>query len=236
MTDAEKLAKIAENQQKVYDAGKQAQYDEFWDTLQKNGTLTDYRGVFAGTSWTPELFNPKYPIKPTNAYNMFSWFCRSGVGSNLDKLIDLSQFNIDFSECKFFTCAFQNARIKNTGFIDFSNAGTLDRVFDGSDWGLIQKIHLKVVETNKYSAPFTYCYNTEEIIFSNDSVIANNGINLQWSTKLSKESIESVVNALSTTTSGLTVTISKTAKENAFTDEEWATLIATKQNWTINLI
>jgi hypothetical protein len=67
-------------------------------------------------------------------------------------------------------------------------------------------------------------------------VIGQKNFNVHWSPKLSKASIESIINALSSTTSGLTVTISKTAKEAVFTTEEWATLIATKPNWTISLV
>lgn len=59
--------------------------------------------------------------------------------------------------------------------------------------------------------------------------------NFQWS-PLSKESFISVVNALSDTTSGLTATFKKTAKEAAFTEDEWTTLTATKSNWSFLLV
>ncbi|MEE0896308.1 MAG: leucine-rich repeat protein [Acutalibacteraceae bacterium] len=62
------------------------------------------------------------------------------------------------------------------------------------------------------------------------------GLDLHWSTKLNKASIESVINTLSATTSGLTVTLSQTAVNNAFTTEEWEALEATKPNWTISLV
>ena len=66
--------------------------------------------------------------------------------------------------------------------------------------------------------------------------IAVDGCNLGYSKKLNKESIKKVIGILSTTTSGLTVTLSKTAVNNAFTDAEWNTLIATKPNWNISLV
>lgn len=72
------------------------------------------------------------------------------------------------------------------------------------------------------------------------------GLNLQYSTKLTKASIESIVKILDTTTSGLTITLSKTAVDKAFetsegandgsTSAEWQALIGTKSNWTISLI
>jgi len=53
---------------------------------------------------------------------------------------------------------------------------------------------------------------------------------------LSYDSIVSIINALSNTTSGLSVTFSEEAKLDAFVDDEWEALVATKPNWTISLI
>ena len=57
MSIADKLTTIAENEQRVYDAGKQAQYDEFWDDFQKNGTEYMYYGyAFANRDvWTQDM-------------------------------------------------------------------------------------------------------------------------------------------------------------------------------------
>lgn len=57
-----------------------------------------------------------------------------------------------------------------------------------------------------------------------------------YSHYLSKDSITSIVNVLSPTVTGFTVTLSKRAKEAAFTADEWAALIATKSNWTFSLV
>ena len=46
----------------VYDKGKQDEYDRFWDSFQKNGTLRFYGNAFSGNGWNDETFNPKYPI------------------------------------------------------------------------------------------------------------------------------------------------------------------------------
>ena len=45
-----------------YADGKQAQYDEFWNGYQQNGNKTNYNNAFYGYGWTPETYNPKYPI------------------------------------------------------------------------------------------------------------------------------------------------------------------------------
>jgi hypothetical protein len=103
---------------------------------------------------------------------------------------------------------------------------------------------LLVDENTKHGGGFESLYGLKEVRFN--GTIGQNGLNFQWSTKLSKASIESVITALSPNTSGLSVTLSKTAVNAAFetsvgakdgsASAEWATLIATKQNWTINLV
>lgn len=74
MSIAEKLTTVAENQQKVYDAGKQAEYDRFWDVYQANGTRTNYYQAFQHDFWNDDNFHPKYPINcrgaSTNARNL----------------------------------------------------------------------------------------------------------------------------------------------------------------------
>lgn len=80
-----------------------------------------------------------------------------------------------------------------------------------------------------------------------EGTIAKNGFNVQYSKKLNKTSIESIINALSKTTSGLTVTLSKTAVNNAFgidvddastypEGSEYYELRQSKSNWTINYV
>lgn len=67
--------------------------------------------------------------------------------------------------------------------------------------------------------------------------------NIQGSTKLSKESIASIITSLSETKSGVTLTLPEQAVNNMtypFTYKEviynsWEELIATKSNWTISL-
>lgn len=92
---------------------------------------------------------------------------------------------------------------------------------------------LVVTEQTTFSDAFYYCNKLQNIVI--EGVIANN-IDLQWSTVLSKASIQSIVGALSTTASGKTLTLSKTAVNNAFTTAEWTALANTRSNWTISLV
>ena len=74
MTTAEKLTTIAENQQKVYDAGyadgveagAKSEYDRFWDEFQNKGGKASYYWAFYGDRFTDETYNPKYDIVCSN--------------------------------------------------------------------------------------------------------------------------------------------------------------------------
>ena len=76
MTIAEKLTTIAENEQKVFNAGKQAEYDRFWDLFQDYGNRDHYQYAFSYFNFDDDSYNPKYPIKATRSvysgYYMFA--------------------------------------------------------------------------------------------------------------------------------------------------------------------
>ncbi len=108
----------------------------------------------------------------------------------------------------------------------------------------IRKIILQTnnMSSNCFSNAFYGCSSLENIVFEGE---IRYSISFAQS-PLTKESIISIVNALSSTTTGLTATFNKTAVNTAFetsegaadgsTSEEWLNLIATKSNWTITLV
>ena len=56
------------------EAGKQAEYDKFWDAYQENGNRYDYAYGFYNLGWTDDSFMPKYDIKMRlNNYAAFCW-------------------------------------------------------------------------------------------------------------------------------------------------------------------
>lgn len=81
---------------------------------------------------------------------------------------------------------------------------------------------------------FLNCPKLEELNCEGELDIT--GLDLKDSPKLNKASIESIISVLSTTTTGLSITLSQTAVNNAFTTDEWNALIATRTNWTISLV
>ncbi len=241
MSIADKLVTIAENQSKVYDAGVKSEYDRFWDTYQQNGTRDRYRHAFAGDAWSDTgLLPPKYPIVLsagiTTQQGMFEDFAVWYPNKNTDQY-DMTELckMIDFSKCTYAKYMFQNAVAKNIT-CDFSGLIEMFGTFQGGDGGILNSITLKVTEKlTTVTSAFTHQTFLTDLTFTEDSVIACSGFNFQWS-PLSKASITSVVNALSPTVTGKTVTFNKTAKESAFTADEWAALIATKSNWTFSLL
>ncbi len=58
---------------KVFDAGKKAEHDEFWDNYQNHGEGINPNNAFAYSRWNDKSYNPKYPIKfsSTNLTNTF---------------------------------------------------------------------------------------------------------------------------------------------------------------------
>lgn len=218
MSIAEKLQTIAENEQRVYEAGKahgetvgkKAQYDEFWDNFQNYGNRNDYNNAFFGKGWNDISYNPKYPI-----------ISKEGNGSN---------------------ATFSYTLITDTKVpIDISKSTSTDLF--GNAYKLVTIRKLVVSETSKHNRSFLNCNALENLTIEG---VIGTAIDLQYSTKLSKASITSVINALSPTASGLTATFSKTAVNKAFetasgandgtTSTEWLALRGTKSNWTISLV
>lgn len=84
MSIADKLEAVADV---VYEKGKQAQYDEFWDTLQANGASKSYQYAFGGRLWSDATFKPKYAL---NGTSFFRCFAESAI-KTIEKTIDLTK-------------------------------------------------------------------------------------------------------------------------------------------------
>ena len=223
MSIADKLTTIAENEQKVFEAGRQAEYDEFWETFQNKGAKTNYNDAFKG--WYSACFKPKYFVV-TSAQNMFQ--NASMIGNEYIK-------RLDFSQCVNFIQAFYSCSVEELGIIDASNTvkgyGFTSIFASATKLSKIEKFIFPKDSNVAYNTPFLNCNRLTDITIGGT---IHKTISFS-SSPLSKESIESIINALSSSASSQTLTLKQTAKETAFTDEEWATLIATKPNWTISL-
>lgn len=218
--------------------------NDFWDLYQQNGNRRFYAGAFFGSGWNEDTFHPKYDLNCTGysvAY-MFAYFNyqRSEPFDLEAKLEELGIGLYGFINST--THMFQEANISVVPELDFSNAKSFDYLCNNSKIQTFRKI--KVSASTKYTSNFTNCSELENITF--EGTIGQNGLNFQWSKKLSKESITSIINCLSTTTTGLTITLSLTSVGLAFASEEggndgdesneWNELVLSKPNWNISLV
>ena len=209
--------------------GKQAEYDRFWDAFQQNGNRTDYRYAFTA-QWTEEIFKPKYPIKPkgSTAY-MFRYFPIADVKAHCEQygiVIDTSgSTNLD--------SIFQNSAVEIFGDLDTRGISAVTGVLYQAS--TLRTIRLILKDDG--SQTFDRCF-TQASKLENLEIVGKIGSNFDLSpcTKLTRASIDSVILALSTNlTSVQTLTLSATAVNNAFTTEEWNTLVGllSSMNWNL---
>ena len=235
-----KTSEMDEGINEVFEAGKQEEDKSFWSQYQLAGGETNCDYMFAGQGWKATIFKPKYNIKPTRAQYMFSL---TGIQGDLVALCEKQGKIIDFSNCKLFNGFAGNAySITRFGVIDISKA--TDNITFINCKSLVTIDKLIVSSTTKYNQyAFEGVTKLENLIV--EGTIAQNNFRVHYCTLLSKVSIESIINCLSTETSGLIVTLSLDAVKKAFetssgandgnTTTEWEALVASKPNWTITL-
>lgn len=229
MTIAEKLQLITRNVQKVFDSGRKAEYDAFWDGYLKN--RTNFNCAFAGYGWNPDNLKPNNTekLKPTAAYMMF------GYANNITDLSDIHEW-VDFSECTNAQYLFYNAaNLVKIGKLDLQNTTSVANMF-------FPCTKLKEVEeiyiTEKTTSGNSFCNNTnslEKMIFKDGSVINFSGINFKWATNLSTESIRSILKALSSNGNGKSITFHTSHQAKIANDAECSAYAstATSAGWSI---
>lgn len=245
MNIGEKLVKIGENEQLVANAnaeleealystseGGKSWYDAFWDAYQQNGTRTAYGYAFH--DWHSDCFKPKYDLKPTRAdYMFYDCFELTKKTQSLKHILEDCGAMLDTSNCTNFSYMFYYAWINEVGIIDATAASSVNNIFNYANRLVtVEKLILKEDGSQTASGAFAGATQLKNIRI--EGVI---GTPFDFrNCPLSKESIMSVVNALSSSVTGQIVTFNKTTKEAAFTTEEWQALIGTKSNWTISLV
>jgi hypothetical protein len=250
MSIAEKLQIIAENEQKVFNAGAKSEYDKFWDNYQQNGTRVGGRYLFSGVGWNSENFKPKYKVAigankyPTYSTGMFYFF------DNLQKKapLEIDESVIDFSQATILDRTFSDANISKVEMnVIPPNLTTMTETFAMSNISThkLETIKIGVNENTTYSNGCFLSGALKNVSFIDGSIIGTN-ITFSSCKRLTKESITNIINVLSTNTTAKTLTLSVIAVNTAFetaegladgsTSTEWTTLIATKSNWTISLV
>lgn len=205
----------------VYNKGKQDEYNAFWDVFQDHGNRTYYYVAFsyppsAGGGWSDSTYNPKYPIIGEGTYGLYGVFRNQTAITNIKVPVIAKTSSIEG--------CFQNAN----GIIT------------------IPLLVLEVPVTAGVNA-FLGCTKLTNLnIECVGSGCFATDLSFQYDGALSKASITSIVNALSTTTNGLTLTLSGAAVNKAFetapgandggASAEWTALKATRANWFYTLL
>lgn len=224
------------------DTGGKSFYDEFWDKYQDNGVPKTYMYAFAGYGWTDELFKPKYDIYMNNSSNIYV-FQYSRI-TDIAESLRRCGVVLNTSRATSLVGLFVYAATETIPVIDASNSTSMAYLCqECKNLKTFEKLILSTKSNANYTSAFSRCTSLENLTL--EGTLSQNGFDLKDCTKLSKASIYSVINALSSTTSGLTVTLSQTAVDDAFYDEvpdevgsqstEWLNLVDTKPNWTISL-
>ena len=214
-TYAEKIGKIAiGDYNQGYEDGKSEEYNIFWDNLQDNGTRTDYTATF-GAGWNDKTYNPKYVVAPINALEMYR-------NSRMTKII-----GVDFSNCTSLQDTFMDAKAEEISLVDCSKVARLANTFYRAT--NLKTLSLKVVASNVFANTFNYASAIENL--SIDGVIGTS-LNLSWTTVLSNDSMQNIIDCLADLTGGAAQTLTLHSTVGAkLTDTQKATITA--KNWTL---
>ena len=227
MSIAEKLQTIADNEQKVYEAGKQAEHSDFWDTFQDNGNRTNYNNVF-NSYWNEENFKPKYDIKIVGSA---TYVLNNLKVSDVEKALDACGVKLDTSGMTSANQVFYGSAIKVLPTLDFSNVTSIYYTFTNMH-GLvtIRKIILPKTAVGFGDNPFNNCGSLQNVEFVG-TIYKRFTIN--HSNYLSHDTLMNIINVLadySGTSTTYTLTIGSTNLAK-LTEEEKA--IATQKGWTL---
>lgn len=235
---------VAAAEKTAIEHGKSLAYDEFWDEFQVNGTRTSYMVAFGGYGWNANTFRPKYNIYPVTAERMFYL---SNMNIDLEAHLNSIGVKLDFSRAPNLASVFLGSQFTRLGVIDTRKASSINGTFNSmTQLVTIDELILKDDGTQAFSGtPFQNASNLENIKIT--GIIGKSGLDFKWSYKLSRESIESIIDALSDTASGQSITFNVGAVANAFdcelteyyeliASEAWLERIEDKPNWTITLV
>ena len=216
MSIAEKLVTIAENEQRVYDAGvqagRQAERSITWDSFQTKGNRTNYQSFFdSSRGWDMYNFYPKYDIRPegTASRMFFNWGGERHDYFDLAQRLEECGVVLDTSKATSLNNAFNSSHFSRIPTIDITGTvGTTDgagAIFSNS-WTWLETIDKIITNENViYNNSFGNCTGLKNLVI--EGTIGQNGFNVSACKKLSKASLLSILNACNIDVSESPVTI-----------------------------
>ena len=242
-----KIEGITEGYVEGWDDGAQDEYDFFWDNHPIAKAKCPSENLFSGEGWNDITFRPKYNIVPYGSCYMIFKSC--AVTDLVERLKECGN-TIDFGQATSFTYALYQSKLTHIGEIPLTNSNftkstshTLSMFCSATALHTVDKIIVNDMGTTLFASDmFKNALALTNITF--DGVIGKS-IDFQWC-PLSKASILNIVEHLSSTATGQTLTLNLKAVDAAFetlpgtndgsASAEFGTLISTKLNWSIILV
>lgn len=213
----------------AYEQGRKSQYDEFWDNYQNKGEGGGADHMFAGDGWKIETFKPKYDI--VIAGQAIGMFNANRIGGDLVELLSNLGVRIDFTQSTNISNCFAWSEFTRIGEVRVNSTGVYAIFASCSKLVTIDKLIVR--ENITYDSWFYSCPALKNLTIA--GTIGQNGFNVQWSTKLTHESLMSIINALEDKTADTSGTIWKviigSANMAKLTDEELR--IVSQKGWDI---
>ena len=155
----------------------------------------------------------------------------------LDYFFDMG-IDISFDQCLQMDSCFASSFWTQIMWLDTHSCENLEAIFSGCTKLNTIGIWLMVDGGQNLHNSFTKCSALTDV-YIHGGKISYDGVNFSYSQGLTAQSIKNIIGALSTTMKNATITLSKTAVNNAFInvgkEQEWLNLINSKPNWNIVL-
>lgn len=214
---------IAENEQRVYDAGKTAEWGNIWYGIQNGGTRENYASVFRYVGWNDSNFKPRYIIKPTDA----TYMCANS------SITTLPEGMVNMSKCTAANYCFAWTYNMVNLTVDFSSGTSMNYTFNNCN-----AVSLDITLSEKYvNHTKTFANMSKLTNLKIRGVLAANNVDFSGSPLLTKDSLVGefgILTALADksadTSKAWTLIIGETNLAK-LTDAEKA--IATQKGWTL---
>lgn len=171
------------------EAGKQEEYDRFWDMIQAHGTRTEYNEAFG--KWDCEYIRPKYKDIQLSGY-------ADAIFSSNHSLKKIEKEYFDFSKTPSMTTTANYTFFYCDKLLEIQDIGLPSMTSYIGTFQTDLELHtiekLRCEEGTRWDNTFLNCY--ELVNIEIEGTIGQNGVNLQWSTKLSHDSLMSFINNL----------------------------------------
>jgi len=170
----------------VYEKGKQAEYEHFWDNVPKG--LDRYS--FAGASWNVHTFCPNKRLTPRSGHPQYCFAWHNKHGEPYDMVEHLAKYggSLDLSAAQNGDFLFYQANISRLPALNMAKFAKYNNTFQGCG-NLVTIDSLTISPTAVFTNTFTGCTSLENIKIEGE---IGNSVNFQ-DCPLSVESMLSII-------------------------------------------